>query len=72
MFNDYEHTLIDRNLHNFMLKFISIQLTQRAFADAYSAIMASLDWDMSSDLNYDGDYPLLKCLLHSEDVFYSI
>ena len=72
MFIFFEHTFIRHNLNNSMFNFISIQLTQRAFADAYSAIMASLDWDMSSDLNYDSDYPLLKCLLHSEDVFYSI
>ena len=46
---------------------------KRAFADAYAAIMASLDWDMSSDLNYDdSDYPLLKCLLQNDDVFYSV
>ena len=44
---------------------------QRAFSDAHRALVASLEWDIhsSGDLN-DADYPLLKCLLHSEDVFY--
>ena len=48
---------------------------QRAFSDAHRALLASLEWDHYSthDFNDDtGDYPLLKCLLQSEDVFYDI
>ena len=45
---------------------------QRAFSDAHRTLVASLEWEHSStgDLNNEADYPLLQCLLHSEDVFY--
>ena len=48
---------------------------QRAFSDAHRALLASLEWDSYSaaDLNDNScDYPLLKCLLESEDVFYDL
>jgi DNA polymerase sigma len=48
---------------------------QRAFSDAHRALVASLEWDIHSshDLNDDGgEYPLLNCLLQSEDVFYEL
>ncbi|CAJ1931824.1 unnamed protein product [Cylindrotheca closterium] len=47
---------------------------QRAFSDAHRALVASLEWDinLSEELNDDVDYPLLKCLLHSEDVLYEL
>lgn len=47
---------------------------QRAFSDAHRALVASLEWDINSsgDPNDDVDYPLLKCLLHSEDVLYEL
>eukprot|EP00980_Cylindrotheca_fusiformis_P015434 scaffold4343_cov144-Cylindrotheca_fusiformis.AAC.12 len=47
---------------------------QRAFSDAHRALVASLEWDINSsgDLNDDVDYPLLKCLLQSEDVLYEL
>jgi hypothetical protein len=49
---------------------------QRAFSDAHRALLASLEWDNYSthDSNEDtGDYyPLLKCLLQTEDVFYDL
>ena len=43
---------------------------QRAFSDAHRALVAALEWDMhstgeSQDAN---EFPLLKCLLQSEDV----
>jgi DNA polymerase sigma len=46
---------------------------QRAFSDAHRALVASLEWDIhsSGELN-DVDYPLLKCLLQSEDVLYEL
>jgi len=44
----------------------------RAFSDAHRALVASLEWDMNSitEVNGDNDYPLLKSLLHNEDVFF--
>jgi hypothetical protein len=46
---------------------------QRAFSDAHRALLASLEWDNVSHHNMGvADYPLLKCLLQSEDVFYDI
>ena len=47
---------------------------QRAFSDAHRALVASLEWDIQStgDLHENNDYPLLKCLLQSEDVFYEV
>lgn len=44
---------------------------QRAFSDAHRALVASLEWDMHSTgetLQENNEYPLLKCLLQSEDV----
>lgn len=45
---------------------------QRAFSDAHRTLVASLEWDIheSGELNDGVEYPLLKCLLQSEDVFY--
>jgi hypothetical protein len=47
---------------------------QRAFSDAHRALVASLEWDIhsSGEINDDVDYPLLKCLLKSEDVLYEL
>lgn len=47
---------------------------QRAFSDAHRALVASLEWDIhsSQDAGDGGDYPLLNCLLQSEDVFYEL
>jgi hypothetical protein len=46
---------------------------QRAFSDAHRALVANIEWDVhsSGELN-DVDYPLLKCLLQSEDVLYEL
>lgn len=46
----------------------------RAFSDAHRALVAALEWDMQSagelkDLN---EYPLLKCLLQSEDTVFDL
>jgi DNA polymerase sigma len=43
---------------------------QRAFSDAHRALAASLEWDMASAsdmIQENADYPLLQCLLQSED-----
>jgi DNA polymerase sigma len=46
---------------------------QRAFSDAHRALVASLEWDIhSSQENDDSEYPLLNCLLQSEDMFYEL
>jgi len=46
---------------------------QRAFSDAHRALVASLEWDIAEgDLHDGNDYPLLKCLLQSEDVLYEL
>ena len=46
---------------------------QRAFSDAHRALVASLEWDIHSSHDlHDGEYPLLNCLLQSEDVFYEL
>jgi len=47
---------------------------KRAFADAHRALHASLEWDIStSSMNEESlSYPLLKCLLQNEDIFYDI
>jgi hypothetical protein len=47
---------------------------QRAFSDAHRALVASLEWDMQStgELHNNNDYPLLKCLLQSEDVVFNL
>ena len=44
----------------------------RAFSDAHRALLASLEWDMNSitEMTDNNDYPLLKSLLHNEDVFF--
>mmetsp|Transcript_36830 Transcript_36830/g.62684 ORF Transcript_36830/g.62684 Transcript_36830/m.62684 type:complete len:227 (-) Transcript_36830:263-943(-) len=47
---------------------------QRAFSDAHRALVASLEWDIDSmhdEFGDDGGYPLLKCLLQNEDVFFT-
>ena len=47
---------------------------QRAFSDAHRTLIASLEWEQhgsTPDMNGQNvDYPLLQCLLHSEDVFF--
>ena len=51
---------------------------QRAFSDAHRALVASLEWDshaeeeMLMDEGIVAEYPLLKCLLQSEDVLYEL
>lgn len=48
---------------------------QRAFSDAHRALVASLEWDIhsSGELNEGVEsYPLLKCLLQTEDVLYEL
>ena len=64
-----------------MICFINIHLlmshlrfaTQRAFADAHRALVASLEWDIQSgEVDDEGNLPLLKCLLHNEDAFSDI
>jgi DNA polymerase sigma len=46
---------------------------QRAFSDAHRALVASLEWESVSNVHTEVvDYPLLKCLLQSEDVFYDL
>jgi len=47
---------------------------QRAFSDAHRALVAALEWDMQSagDLQDGGEYPLLKCLLQSEDIVFEL
>lgn len=45
----------------------------RAFSDAHRALMASLEWDLHSNAEFqdDSEYPLLKCLLQNEDVVFN-
>ena len=47
---------------------------QRAFSDAHRALVAALEWDMQSDgeLQDSNEYPLLKCLLQSEDTVFDL
>lgn len=47
---------------------------QRAFSDAHRALVAALEWDMQSDgeLQESTEYPLLKCLLQSEDTVFEL
>jgi hypothetical protein len=47
---------------------------QRAFSDAHRALVAALEWDMQStgELQDGSEYPLLKCLLQTEDVVYDL
>lgn len=46
---------------------------QRAFSDAHRALVAALEWeDTYSSSGNDAALPLLKCLLHSEDVVYDL
>jgi hypothetical protein len=46
----------------------------RAFSDAHRALVAALEWDMQSagDLQDLNEYPLLKCLLQSEDTVFDL
>jgi len=46
----------------------------RAFSDAHRGLVASLEWDMQSsgELHDATEYPLLKCLLQSEDVVFDL
>jgi hypothetical protein len=43
---------------------------QRSFSDAHRALLAALEWDLEAaeDLHDTAEYPLLKCLLRSEDI----
>ncbi|GAX24190.1 hypothetical protein FisN_4Lh279 [Fistulifera solaris] len=45
----------------------------RAFSDAHRALLASLEWDLHSNVEFqdDSEYPLLKCLLQNEDVVFN-
>lgn len=47
---------------------------QRAFSDAHRALVAALEWDMHSagELQDTNEFPLLKCLLQSEDVVFDL
>jgi hypothetical protein len=45
---------------------------QRAFSDAHRALVASLEWDIHSSHDCGVEYPLLNCLLQSDDVFYEL
>jgi hypothetical protein len=47
---------------------------QRAFSDAHRALVAALEWDIQSDgdLQESSEYPLLKCLLQSEDTIFDL
>lgn len=50
-----------------------INQVQRAFSDAHRTLAASLEWDISSGLEFHDEeniYPLLKCLLKTEDTYY--
>jgi hypothetical protein len=42
---------------------------QRAFSDAHRALVAALEWDMhcAGELQDTNEFPLLKCLLQSEE-----
>jgi hypothetical protein len=46
----------------------------RAFSDAHRALVAALEWDMQSagELHDLNEYPLLKCLLQSEDTIFDL
>jgi hypothetical protein len=45
----------------------------RAFSDAHRALLASLEWDLHSNVEFqdDSEYPLLKFLLQNEDVVFN-
>lgn len=47
---------------------------QRAFSDAHRALVAALEWEVLSatDGDNDSEYPLLKCLLQSEDLVFDL
>lgn len=47
---------------------------QRAFSDAHRALVAALEWDIHSagELQDSSAFPLLKCLLQSEDVVFDL
>ena len=65
-----EDPLSDSEINNVGRNAFRIFQVQRAFSDAHRALVAALEWDMhstgeSQDAN---EFPLLKCLLQSEDV----
>jgi hypothetical protein len=47
---------------------------QRAFSDAHRALVAALEWEVLSmnDPDHDPEYPLLKCLLQTEDLVFDL
>jgi DNA polymerase sigma len=46
---------------------------QRAFSDAHRALVANLEWENACTVHNEVvDYPLLKCLLQSKDIFYDL
>jgi hypothetical protein len=47
---------------------------QRCFSDAHRALSSALEWDMHSggELQDANEFPLLKCLLQSEDVVFDL
>lgn len=45
---------------------------QRAFSDAHRALMAALEWDMHGNEEESDPFPLLKCLLQSEDLVFDL
>jgi hypothetical protein len=45
---------------------------QRAFSDAHRALVAALEWDIHAEAEDNPEYPLLKCLLQSEDVVFDL
>lgn len=47
---------------------------QRAFSDAHRALVAALEWELPlpSDPESESEYPLLKCLLQSEDLVFDL
>jgi Nucleotidyltransferase domain len=46
---------------------------QRAFSDAHRALVANLEWENTSNMHHEvAEYPLLQCLLQSEDVMYDL
>lgn len=47
---------------------------QRCFSDAHRALSSALEWDMhsASEMQDANEFPLLKCLLQSEDVVFDL
>ena len=61
------HRTIGNNVGQNAFRIFQIQ---RAFLDAHQALVASLEWDIHSSHDLSdggGEYPLLNCLLQSED-----